>query len=73
MASERRVAHFGLASAGLVMVTTLVILVQGGAADDVVGQERGANPAGSPTAVHREYEAQQASARAMNVAAAINK
>ena len=73
MASERRVAHFGLASAGLVLVSTLVILAQGGA-DGVVGQERGAQTAGSATATHREYEAQQASARAMNVAAAaINK
>ena len=72
MASERRVAHFGLASAGLVLVSTLVILVQGGAADDVQGQDRGANTAGSRTAVHREYEAQQASARSMNVAV-INK
>jgi hypothetical protein len=69
MASERRVAHFGLASAGLVLVSTLVILVQGGAAGEVVGRDRGANTAGSPTATHREYEAQQASARAMNVAA----
>ena len=71
MASERRVAHFGLASAGLVLVSTLIILAQGGA-DDVVGQDRGAPTAGSPTAVHREYEAQQASARGLNVAA-INK
>ena len=69
MASERRVAHFGLASAGLLLIATLVILVQGGAATDVVGQDRGAQVAGSPTPTHREYEAQQASARAMNVAA----
>jgi hypothetical protein len=68
MASERRVAHFGLACAGLVLASTLIILVQGGA-DDVVGQERGAQPGGSPAAVHREFEVQQASARALNVAA----
>jgi hypothetical protein len=69
MASERRVAHFGLASAGLVLASTLFILVQGGA-DDVVGQDRGTRPAGSPAAAaHREFEVQQASARALNVAA----
>ena len=72
MASERRVAHLGLACAGLVLVSTLVILVQGGA-DDVVGQDRGASPAAAPITVHREYEAQQASARGLNVAAMINK
>jgi hypothetical protein len=68
MASERRVAHFGLACAGLVMVSTLIILVQGGA-DDVVGQDRGAKSAEVSAAAHREFEVRQASVRAVNVAA----
>ena len=38
MASHRRVAHAGLASAGLVLLTTLTILFQGGNAP-VVGQQ----------------------------------
>lgn len=38
MASHRRVAHAGLASAGLVLLTTLTILFQGANAP-VVGQQ----------------------------------
>jgi hypothetical protein len=68
MATQRRVAHFGLVSAGLLLVSTLTILFQG-SGGAVVGQEPAAQPA---PAVQRHDVARQASARAVNVAA-INK
>jgi hypothetical protein len=40
MASQRRVAHVGLASVAAVLVTTLSILSQGHRGTPVVGQER---------------------------------
>ena len=69
MASERRVAHFGLASAGLVLVTTMTILIQGSAGGTaVVGQEPAARP-GSTATAQRQDATRQASARsAVNIA-----
>ena len=64
MATQRRVAHFGLVSAGLLLVTTMTILFQG-SGGPVVGQEL---PASSGTSAARQDVAQQASVRTMNVA-----
>ena len=64
MATQRRVAHFGLVSAGLLLVTTLTILFQG-SGGAVVGQEPAAPSAPS---AQRQDIAQQASVRAVNMA-----
>ncbi len=69
MASERRVAHFGLASAGLLLVTTLTILFQG-SGGLVVGQEP---PAGQRAPAARQDDLRQASARGFGMPATHNK
>jgi hypothetical protein len=63
MASKRRVAHAGLASACLVLVSTLTILFQGASAP-LVGQENVRSTSGVGEVVR------QTTARAVNVAVA---
>jgi len=66
MASNRRVAHAGLASAGLVLLTTLTILFQDGNTP-VVGQQLPDAHRTSAT-VADANSVRQTTARAVNVA-----
>jgi hypothetical protein len=67
MAPNRRVAHAGLASASLVLFTTLTILYRGGNAP-VVGQQLPPDAHRTPAAVADADSVRQTTARAVNVA-----
>ena len=67
MASNRRVAHAGLASASLVLISTLTILFRSGNAP-VVGQQMPPDARRTTATVADADSVRQTTARAVNVA-----